>query len=160
VTHPSLGRPPRDVFRGHPEAAARIRASVEPLSVRALEIALDRRPVMRDRLGEVGLRTLLADSPALIDRVAEAMASDNPAVASELVTWIAPIYRRRKIAMDDLIAVLEGIRAAVGASLDETELGALDRTVDAMVERARWNRRIAGDARPRNKLLRFLYKGA
>jgi hypothetical protein len=128
--------------------------------VRALEIALDRRPVMRDRLGEVGLRTLLADSPALIDRVAEAMASDNPAVASELVTWIAPIYRRRKIAMDDLIAVLEGIRAAVGASLDETELGALDRTVDAMVERARWNRRIAGDARPRNKLLRFLYKGA
>jgi hypothetical protein len=32
--------------------------------------------------------------------------------------------------------------------------------VDAMIERFRWNRRIAGDARKRNRILQAIYKGA
>ena len=32
--------------------------------------------------------------------------------------------------------------------------------IDAAIAVFKWNRRIAGDARKRNKLLQFLYKGA
>jgi len=36
----------------------------------------------------------------------------------------------------------------------------VDTTIDAMIEVFRWNRRIAGDARKRNRLLQAIYKGA
>ena len=32
--------------------------------------------------------------------------------------------------------------------------------IDAGIAQFRWNRRIAGDARKRNRLLEFIYKGA
>jgi hypothetical protein len=39
-------------------------------------------------------------------------------------------------------------------------MGLVDGAVDAMIDRFRWHRRIAGDARRRNRLLAAIYKGA
>jgi len=73
---------------------------------------------------------------------------------------VPPMYRRRKVPMDDLINLSESIRTAVGAILPLADMSPVDATVDVMIERFRWNRRIAGDARKRNRLLQAIYKGA
>jgi hypothetical protein len=62
--------------------------------------------------------------------------------------------------MDDLITLAESIRAAIGAILPVADRGLVDASVDAMIDRFRWHRRIAGDARKRNRLLAAIYKGA
>jgi hypothetical protein len=70
------------------------------------------------------------------------------------------MYRRRKVPMDDLINLAESIRAAIGAILPVADRSLVDASVDAMIDRFRWHRRIAGDARKRNRLLAAIYKGA
>jgi hypothetical protein len=62
--------------------------------------------------------------------------------------------------MDDLINLALSIRAAIGAVLPLADMGLVDAAVDAMIDRFRWHRRIAGDARKRNRLLAAIYKGA
>jgi hypothetical protein len=160
VSHPSLGLPPTQRTAGLPPAAARVDAARARLATRALEIAIDRDPTLRERYDEIGLRRLLRDTVALIDRVVDAIADGNPERARVFAEAIPPMYRRRKVPMDDLINVAESIRSAVGAILPLGEMGSVDAAVDAMIEVFRWNRRIAGDARKRNRLLQAIYKGA
>jgi siroheme synthase (precorrin-2 oxidase/ferrochelatase) len=62
--------------------------------------------------------------------------------------------------MDDLVQLSEGLRAAALTVLSGPELLPLHDTVDAAIEQFRWNRRIAGDARKRNRILQAIYKGA
>jgi len=73
---------------------------------------------------------------------------------------IPPMYRRRKVPMDDLINLVESLRSAIGAVLPRSEMSVVDDAVEAMIERFKWHRRIAGDARKRNRLLQAIYKGA
>ena len=78
-------------------------------------------------------------------------------------TWaeqLAPVYRRRRVSMDDLSRLAEGFRSAVRFALTPVEQPAADAAIDAAIEVFRWHRRLAGDARKRNKLLQLLYKGA
>jgi hypothetical protein len=73
---------------------------------------------------------------------------------------VVPLFRRRNVPMDDLAALAEGCRRAIAATLvpgeDDTAQAALDEAIRVF----RWHRRIAGDARRRNPILHFLYKGA
>ena len=62
--------------------------------------------------------------------------------------------------MDDLISISEGLRKAVRAFLAPEEMPPADQAIDEAIANLRWNRRIAGDARKRNRLLAFIYKGA
>jgi hypothetical protein len=62
--------------------------------------------------------------------------------------------------MQDLIALSNAVRAAIGAILPSSEMGLVDAACDAMNERFKWHGRIAGDARKRNRLLAAIYKGA
>ena len=160
MTHPSLGLPAVDRTFGLPPAAARVDAARERLAVRALEIAIDRDPSLRDRHDEYAMRRLLRDTVVLVDRVVDAMAAGSPELARTFAEAIPPMYRRRKVPMDDLINLAESSRAAIGAILPRGDMAPVDSAIDAMIERFRWNRRIAGDARKRNRLLRLLYKGA
>ena len=59
-----------------------------------------------------------------------------------------------------LAARVNSIRAAIGNLLPPAEMPAVDATADAMIEPLRWHRRLAGDARKRNRLLAAIYKGA
>jgi hypothetical protein len=160
MSHPSLGLPPIDQSDQLPPAAARVRAARDRLATRGLEIAIDRDPTIRERYDEIGLRRLLRDTAVLIDRVIDAIADQDPERARVFAEAVPPMYRRRNVPMDDLINLSESIRSAVGAVLPLADMGHVDEAVDAMIERFRWNRRIAGDARKRNRILQAIYKGA
>ncbi len=149
-----------DRTAGLPPAAARVDAARERLAARALEIAIDRDPTFRDRYDEIGLRRLVRDTVTLIDRVVDAMAVDDPEPARVFAEAVPPAYRRRMVPMDDLITLCEAIRAAIGGVLARGDMAPVDAAVDAMIERFRWHRRLAGDARKRNRILAAIYKGA
>jgi hypothetical protein len=160
VSHPSLGLPPVDRTAGLPPAAARVDAARERLAARALEIAIDRDPSIRGRYDEYALRRLVRDTVVLVDRIVDAMAAGDPSPARDFAEAIPPVYRRRKVPMDDLINLAESIRSAIGNLLAPGDMAPVDAAVTAMVERFRWHRRLAGDARKRNRLLAAIYKGA
>jgi hypothetical protein len=145
---------------GFPAAADRLRAASARLSARALEVAIEADPTLRTRYDDVGLRRLLRDLGTYVDRLARSVASDDVAWVREWADWVAPLYRRRKVPMDDLVALSEGLRVASAAVLAPGERGPADRALDAGIRTFTAYRRIAGDARKRNRILAFLYKGA
>ncbi|HXG39799.1 MAG TPA: hypothetical protein VNJ28_02555 [Candidatus Limnocylindrales bacterium] len=160
IRHPALGLPPRSLVAGFPEAAERLRSNRARIGTRALQIALELDPTLRERYDEIGLRRLLRDTEVFLDRIALCVAGDDPHWAREFADWVVPIYRRRRVPMDDLVTLHEAFRRAVAAYLEPDELAAAGRAIDEAIRVFRWNRRIAGDARKRNKLLEFIYKGA
>ncbi|MDO8484169.1 MAG: hypothetical protein Q7S35_04420 [Candidatus Limnocylindrales bacterium] len=159
MSHPSLGLPPLDVTAGFPDAAARIRTSASRLAARALAVAMDADPTIRERYDEAGQRQLLRDAELLAERVALAVAAGDPSPAAEYADWTAPVYRRRRVPMDDLVALCEGLRAAFSSLLAPGALPAAAAALDAAIEVYRWHRRLAGDARRKNAFLQFIYKG-
>ena len=162
VSHPSLGLPPPDMTAGFPEAAARLDAARGRLGARALEIALDRDPTIRERYDEIALRQLLRDTETCIDRLADVdRRAATRALARECADTVAPLYRRRGVPMDDLISLSEGLRTGRRHVLAAGEMRPRrrgHRRGDR--RRSAGNRRIAGDARKRNRLLQVIYKGA
>jgi hypothetical protein len=78
----------------------------------------------------------------------------------EFGEWVAPVYRRRKVPMDDLVHLVDALRQAAASSLPGDARPAADRAVDAAIVAFKQHRRLAGDARRRNKLLEAIYKGA
>ena len=159
MSHYALGLPAPDMTAGFPAAADRIREAGERLGARALEVALQRDPTIRERLGETGLRALLRDTEVYVERIARAVASADPAQTREWADWVAPVYRRRRVPMDDLVTLSEGLRDALAAVLSPPEQVPADAALDAAIATFRWYRRMAGDARKRNPLLAAIYKG-
>ena len=154
-----MGLPPPSLTAGLPDAAARIRAGQARLAARALTVAIDADPTIRTRYDEGGQRHLLRDAELLAERVALAVAAGDPAPAAHYADWTAPVYRRRKVPMDDLVALCEGLRAAFPSVLAPGELPSASLALDAAIEVYRWHRRLAGDARRKSAFLQFLYKG-
>ena len=160
MSHPSLGLPPLDLTAGFPDAAARLRTNADRLAARTLAIAMDADPTIRERYDETGQRQLLRDAALLAERIAICVAASNPGPAHDYAEWTAPLYRRRKVPMDDLVALCEGLRAALPSLLAPAELAVASAALDQAIEAYRWHRRLAGDARRKNAFLQFLYKGA
>jgi hypothetical protein len=159
VSHPSLGLPPLDVTAGLPDAAKRIRDRAPELAARALAVALDRDSTMRERHDEAGLRARLHDAELLAQRMAICVAANDPTPIREYADWTSPVYRRKRVPLDDLIGLCEGLRAALPLALAPGELDQANTALDAAIEQYRWHRRLAGDARKKNALLQFIYKG-
>jgi hypothetical protein len=159
VSHPSLGLPPRDLTAGLPAAAARIKSNAPRLAARALAVAMDRDRTIRERHDEAAQRHLLHGAALLAERVALAVASGDTSPTSEYADWTSIVYRRKRIPMDDLVALCEGLRAAMSSVLSPSELPAASAALDAAIEVYRWHRRLAGDARKKNAFLQFIYKG-
>jgi hypothetical protein len=141
-------------------AAARIRGAIEALASRALEWAVARDETLTSRYDELGLRQRLRDAELLADRVALSVAAGDPAPAREYADWTSPVYRRKRVPLDDLINLAEGLRATLPTVVDGEGLAHADAAIDALVAQYRWHRRLAGDARKRNAFLQFIYKGA
>ena len=127
--------------------------------MRALAVAIERDPTLRDRNDETGLRARLRDAELLAERVAVCVAADDPDPAREYAEWSAPVYRRKQVPMDDLIGLCEGLRVALPAVLAPGELVPAGAALDAAIGAFRAHRRIAGDARRKNAFLQFIYKG-
>lgn len=160
MTHPTLGRPPTDFRAGFPAAAAEIRRSRARIAARALEFAVEADPTLIERFDDAVLRGLLADAEVELERVAMAVASGSPRFVGDWAEWVAPLYRRRRVPLDDLINLSEGIRRAVRSVLGPDEAAVADQALDEGIRVFKWHRRLAGDARKRNRLLQFIYKGA
>lgn len=160
MSHPSLGLPPLDPTAGFADAAARMRAGQDRLAARALAVALDADPTIGERYDETGQRQLLRDATLLVERIALCVAAGTPGPAHEYAEWTAPLYRRRRVPMDDVVALCDGIRAALPSLLSPAELASASAALDAAIDAYRWHRRLAGDARKKNAFLQFLYKGA
>jgi hypothetical protein len=145
---------------GFPEAARRLTQARDRVAARALELALAADPTLRERYDEVGLRLLLRDAAGAVDELAKSLASADPSFVREWADQVAPIYRRRRVPMDDLIALAEGLRLATDSVVAPWEREPIDTALDQAIVVFRKYRRLAGDARKRNRILQFIYKGA
>ena len=159
MSHPSLGLPPTDADPASAAVAARIIANRERLGARSLRLALDADPAMEKRYDEAGLRNLLRDAELLAERVALCVATNDPARAREYGEWTAALYRRRRVPMDDLVGICEGLRTALTSLLAPGEVATAGAALDEAIKVYHWHRRLAGDARKRNALLQLIYKG-
>ena len=112
------------------------------------------------RYDELGLRERLHDAALLADRIALSVAAGDPGPAREYADWTGPTYRRKRVPLDDLINLLEGLRAALPSVVDGVALDDASTAIDDAIAVYRWQRRLAGDARKRNAFLQFIYKGA
>ncbi len=144
---------------GFPDAAARMKDAAPRIAARALETALASTPDMRDRYDEIGLRQLLRDAELLVARVAMSVAADDPYFARDYAAWTVIVYRRRKVPMDDLISLCEGIRSALPSVLSGDEVRPANEALDGAIAEYGQGRRLAGDARKKNAFLQFIYKG-
>jgi hypothetical protein len=160
VSHPSLGLPPRDLTAGDPAAAAAVRSGGARLRARALAAAFDLDPTLKDRHSDLVQQSLLADLVAFQDRLVTAIASGDPHAMATFADLVAVRYRKRKISLDDVITLCEGLRRAAAAVTELSALPAIDAAIDEAIAVFKWNRRLAGDARKRNTFLKFIYKGA
>lgn len=145
---------------GDTAAATALRNGGARLRARALAAALDLNPTMRDRHPEVVIQALLSDVEAFHDRLIVAVASGDPHAMATFADLVAVRYRKRKIPMDDVIALCEGLRRAAASVVEPAAVPVVDAAIDEAITVFKWNRRLAGDARRRNPLLAFIYKGA
>jgi hypothetical protein len=122
--------------------------------------ALDVDPTLQDRLSQVVRDTLLEDLAAFVDRLIVAVASGDPRAMATFADLVAVRYRKRKVSMDDVVTLCEGLRRAAVAAVEPGAEPAIDAAIDAAIEVFKWHRRLAGDARKRHPLLSFIYKGA
>ncbi|CAN5577573.1 hypothetical protein BH20CHL7_BH20CHL7_18790 [soil metagenome] len=159
MSHPSLGLPPDEQRDVHPDAARRIRDGLPRLADRALEVAIQRDPTMRDRYDEMGLRGRLHDARLLGERLALAVGQDDPTPLRHYAEQVAPPYRRKQVPMDDLIHLCEGLRAALPGVLTADEMASADAALDEAIEVLQFHRRLAGDARKKNAFIQAIYKG-
>jgi hypothetical protein len=160
VSHPNLGLPPIDRTAGFPAAAERLRTVRGDLGRRALEATLQADPALRERLGETGRAPLLRDTEAWIEAIAQCLGAGDPSLMHAFADQVVAPYRRRRVSMDDLARLAEGFRAALPSVLDPREQLTANDALDAAIKVFRWHRRLAGDARKRNRILQAIYKGA
>lgn len=152
--------PPRDLSAGDRVAAAAMRAAGPRLRTRALEAALDLDPTMRERHDELVRQALLADLQAFVDRLIIAVSSGDPAAMAQFADLVAVRYRKRRISMDDVITLCEGLRRAAGSVVEPGAQASIDAAIDQAIAAFKWHRRLAGDARKRHPLLKYIYRGA
>jgi hypothetical protein len=160
VSHPSLGLPPRDLTVGDPAAADLLWRGGARLRARALDSAMAIDPTFADRHDELARRSFLSDLEAFVDRLIVAVASNDPHAMATFADLVAVRYRKRGVSMDDLVTLCEGLRRAGGAVVEPDSAPTLDAAIDQAIAVFKWHRRLAGDARKRNPLLAFIYKGA
>jgi hypothetical protein len=159
VSHPTLGLPPADLRPVFPDAFARLRAGAPRLAARAVEVAIELDPTFRDRYDEAALRGRLRDAELLVHKLAQSVRVDDPTAIREYAEMVAPVYRRKRVPMDDLVGLCEGLRAALAGVLRDDEAISAGRALDDAIAIFRWHRRLAGDARKKNPFLQFIYKG-
>ena len=115
---------------------------------------------MKDRLSDLTRQALLADVEAFQDRLVTAIASGDPHAMATFADLVAVRYRKRKVSMDDVVTLCEGIRRAAASVVEPSALPNVDAAIDEAITVFKWHRRLAGDARKKNTFLKFIYKGA
>lgn len=115
---------------------------------------------MAERHDELARAELLADLEAFVDRLVIAVGSGDAHAMATFADLVAVRYRKRKVSMDDVVTLCEGLRRAAAAAVEPAAQPTVDEAIDEAIAVFKWHRRLAGDARKRNKLAQLIYKGA
>ena len=160
VSHPSLGLPPTDMRAGDPRSAGALRRDRRRIATRAIAYAAETDPAFNERHDDIALAQLQLDVDSFVNRLADAVAAGHPDSVARWAEMIVPRFRKKAISMDELMLLFEGLRRAAPAAVEPGAMPTVDAAIDAAIAVFTWHRRLAGDARKRNPLLAFLYKGA
>jgi hypothetical protein len=158
MPHPSLGLPPHDTTAGLPDAAARLRANRERLAQVALATTVAQVADFEVRYDDLALRHFLRDYDRHIEQLACALETGDDQYVTNYAEWLVPLYRRRRVPMRDLIALLAGLQKAAAGVLTPDENEAAAETFSHWKDRLKKHGRLAGDHKG-NTLLRFFWKG-
>lgn len=159
MPHPALGLPPADLTPAHTELAARLRASAGRLPELALAAATRVDPTLTERYDEVMLRRFLRDYEGHLEQLARALATGDDRFVVEYGESLVPVYRRRRVRMNDVVSLLRGLEDAALAVVPGHASEPLRALMDAWIERMRHHRRLPGDHEG-NAAVRFIFKGA
>src|SRR3954452_5112526 len=157
--HPALGLPPSDATAGFPEAAAALRANRERLARVALQETIRLAPGFDERYDEQMLRLMLRDYDRHIEQRARALETGEDGYVVNYGEWLVPIYRRRRIPMNDLTMMLGGLKRAVAGVLTPEQNEVAHEMLHEMIVRLMHHRWLPGDHKG-NALIRFFWKGA
>jgi hypothetical protein len=160
VSHPSLGLPPIDARAGDPASATALRRDRRRIATRAIAYAAEADPAFNDRHDDLALAQLQLDVDSFVNRLADAVGANDPGGLARWAEMVVPRFRKKAISMDELMLLFEGLRRAAPAAVEPGAMPIVDASIDAANAVFKWHRRLAGDARKRNPLIAFLYKGA
>ncbi len=158
MPHPATGLPPSDATAGHPAVAARLRSTLR-LPALSLEAALRIDGSLAERHDELMLRRFLRDYERHIEQLARAIETGEDRFVITYGETLVPIYRRRRVRMNDVATLLRGLEEAAVAVGTSAEAALVREPMQAWVERMRHHRRLPGDHEG-NSSVRFVWKGA
>ena len=159
MPHPSLGLPPTDVTAGNPDAATRLRANMQRLARLGLQETVKNADWFSDNYDEATLRLLLRDSERHLEQLARSMESGQDYYVTSYAEWLVPIYRRRRIPMRDVTALLKGLQVATATVLSPAEREVADRFFTRWYDTLKHHQRLPGDHKG-NRVVRFFWKGS
>jgi hypothetical protein len=159
MPHPTLGLPPSDVSAGLPQAAARLRANRDRVAQLALQTTVRDADGFSDRYDDDQLRLFLRDYQSHVEQLAKALETGEDYYVTSYGEWLVPVYRRRKVPMADVMAMLAGLQAASATVLSPDEAKAAEDLIVQWVTTLKNHQRLAGDHKG-NSVIRFFWKGA
>ena len=160
MSHPLHGARPLDTSAGFPEAAAQISARWSEVADRGIIAAVEHNPELRDRVGDLGLRHLLRDAEVVLQKLCESLSVGSVAPLRNFTEHATATWRRRRISMDDVTDLYEGLRVAVASTITGEAAAFADSALTEGIAVLKWHRRLGGDERKRNRILKAIYKGA
>lgn len=159
MSHPNIGLPPHDVTAGLPAAAARLRANRHRLARVAMQATVRISPGFNERYDEQMLRIFLRDFDQHIEQLARALETGEDSYVVNYGEWLVPTYRRRRVPMNDFIAMIAGLREAAMGVLTPDENEVCRELFERWAERLKAHGRLPGDHKG-NSIIRFFWKGA
>lgn len=160
MSHPSLGLPPVSPASGYPAAAAALRTVRDRLAARALEAFVADDPAARERYDELALRRLLLDLGTILDQVSATLATWDRGAFIAWCESLVPGYRKRNVSMDDLARLMGELQRATAAALQPEPAAVAGSLLADAAAAFKTHRRLGGDARKKNPVVDFIYKGA
>ena len=151
--------PAASTFPPMPDAATRLRNGHSRLAAEALRSSVRRDPSFETRYDAVQYRTFLRDCDRHVLQLALALERGLPGPMTEYVDTIVPVFRRRRVSLEDLGTMLLGTVDAARADLPPAEGDAASLVIEAALNHLERPRHLPGD-RPRNPILQLLWKGA
>ncbi len=146
-------------FPPMPDGATRLSNGHGRLAAEALRASVRRDPSLETRYDALQFRTFLRDCDRHVLQLAQALERGLPGPMVEYVDTIVPVFRRRRVPLEDLGTMLLGTLDAARADLPPAEGDAVSVVVEAALNGLELPRHLPGD-RPRNPILQLLWKGA
>lgn len=137
----------------------RLRANNARIGRLALQNTLRISPGFEEHYDETALRLFLRDYERHVEQLARALETDNPSFVTNYAEWLVPVYRRRRVPMRDVMALIDGLRQAAATIFSPEENERAAQLFELWAQRLKHHGRLPGDHKG-NSVVRFFWKGA